>query len=83
VSTHFSNTTNTFEFTATTREPRLRIFNKRTRGFLHEAALPANAGGAPITYSVGRRQYVVVPVGGGGLASELVALALQDGREQR
>jgi quinoprotein glucose dehydrogenase len=81
LSTSFSSTTNTFEFTATTREPRLRMFNKRTGDLLHEMTLPANAGGAPITYNVGPQQYVVVPVGGGGMASELVAVA-HDGESE-
>jgi quinoprotein glucose dehydrogenase len=82
-STRFSTTTNTFEFTATTREPYLRIFNKRTGDLVQEVALPANAGGAPITYNLGSQQYVVVPVGGGGVASELVALALHCSTSER
>jgi quinoprotein glucose dehydrogenase len=70
--------TNTFEFAATTREPSLRIFDKRTGKLIHETKLPSNAGGSPMTYSIGSQQYVVVPVGGGGIPSELVALALGD-----
>jgi len=77
-STTLSDATNTFELTATTREPCLRIFNKHTGDLIQEITLPANAGGAPITYNLGSRQYLVVPVGGGGVRSELVALALHN-----
>jgi quinoprotein glucose dehydrogenase len=56
----------------------LRIFNKRNWDLVGEMTLPANTGGAPMTYNLGSQQYVVVPVGGGGVASELVALALPD-----
>jgi quinoprotein glucose dehydrogenase len=72
----FSQATNTFQFTARTREPRLSIFDKRSGQLLSETELPANAGGSPMTYSVGSRQYVVVPIGGGGVPAELIALAL-------
>ena len=30
-----------------------------------------------MTYSVGSRQFIVVPVGGGGVPAELVALAIE------
>jgi glucose dehydrogenase len=42
---------------------------------LSETELPANAGGSPITYSVGSQQFIVVPIGGGGIPAELVALS--------
>jgi quinoprotein glucose dehydrogenase len=38
--------------------------------------LPANAAGAPMTYLAEGKQYVVLPVGGGPIAEELIALAL-------
>ncbi len=76
VSPEFSEATNTFEYMATTREPRLRVFDKRTGRLISETELPANAGGSPMTYRVGSRQFIVVPVGGGGVPAELVALAL-------
>jgi glucose dehydrogenase len=73
-----------FEFTAETREARLRAFDKATGGLVGETELPANAGGAPITYRVGSRQFIVIPIGGGGVPPELVALAVEpssaDGR---
>jgi quinoprotein glucose dehydrogenase len=75
-STRLSSTTNAFEMTATIREPQLRVFEKRTGRMLSEMPLPANASGSPITYSAGSRQFIVVPVGGGGIAAELIALAV-------
>ena len=39
-------------------------------------ALPENATGALMTYVTGGKQYVVVPIGGGNLPAELVALSL-------
>jgi quinoprotein glucose dehydrogenase len=73
-----------FEFAAETREARLRAFDKATGGLVGETELPANAGGAPITYRVGSRQFIVIPIGGGGVPPELVALAVEpssaDGR---
>ena len=65
-----------FVYTAQTREPRLRAFDKQTGTQVAAVELPANAGGAPITYAIGGRQFVVVPVGGGGLPAELIALAV-------
>jgi quinoprotein glucose dehydrogenase len=67
---------NSFELFATTREPMLRAFDKKTGELLFEIELPANAGGAPMTYETGGRQFIVVPIGGGGIPAELVALAL-------
>ena len=75
----FSDATNTMEFKAITREPQVSIFNKRTGQLISKTELPANAGGSPMTYSVGSRQFIVVPVGGGGVPAELVALALGGG----
>jgi quinoprotein glucose dehydrogenase len=72
-----SQTTNAFEYTATTREPKLRLFDKRTGQLVSEIDLPANAGGSPMTYRIGSDQFIVVPVGGAGVAAELVALAVR------
>jgi quinoprotein glucose dehydrogenase len=72
----FSADSSHFVFLAQTREPRLRAFDKRTGTQIAAIALPANAGGAPMTYAISGRQYVVIPVGGGGVPAELVALAV-------
>ncbi len=61
---------------ARTQEPFLRAFDKATGALLSQIELPANAGGAPVTYRASGRQWLVVPVGGGGLPAELVGLAL-------
>ncbi len=76
ISASFSQATNAFQFTATSREPKVSVFDKRTGQLLSETALPANAGGSPMTYSVASRQFIVVPIGGGGVPAELVALTL-------
>jgi quinoprotein glucose dehydrogenase len=76
ISPRFSTTQNAFEFTAQTRAPYLSAFDKRTGQLLFELPLPANAGGSPMTFRAGSQQYVVVPVGGGGVRAELVAVSL-------
>jgi quinoprotein glucose dehydrogenase len=67
---------NSAEQFAVTREPRFRAFDKKSGDLVAEIELPANAGGSPITYEAAGRQFVVVPIGGGGIPAELVALAL-------
>jgi quinoprotein glucose dehydrogenase len=76
ISMQYSSTTNAFELMARTRTPRLTAFDKRTGQLLVERDLPANAGGSPMTLRAGGVQYIVVPVGGGGVPAELVALSL-------
>ena len=78
VSLAFSLANSAFQMTAQTREPKLSVFDKRTGHLLSETDLPANAGGSPMTYSVGSRQFIVVPIGGGGVPAELVALAIEE-----
>ena len=78
VSLAFSQASSAFQMTAQTREPKLSVFDKRTGHLLSETDLPANAGGSPMTYSVGSRQFIVVPIGGGGVPAELVALAIEE-----
>jgi quinoprotein glucose dehydrogenase len=76
IAMQYSVTTNAFELLARTRAPRLSAFDKRTGQLLVERDLPANAGGSPMTLRAGGVQYIVVPVGGGGVPAELVALSL-------
>jgi glucose dehydrogenase len=78
-SSTLSAATNTIEYKATTREPLLKVLDKGTGQLISETRLPANAGGAPMTYRAGSRQFVVVPVGGGGVPAALVAVALGGG----
>jgi glucose dehydrogenase len=64
-----------FEFTATTREPKLLAVAKDSGRLLGAIDLPANAGGSPMTYRVGNRQFIVIPVGGGGVSPQLIAFS--------
>jgi hypothetical protein len=56
--------------------PEMSVFDKRTGRLISTTELPANAGGSPVTYSLGSRQFIVVPIGGSSIPAELVALAL-------
>ncbi len=57
-------------------KPKMRAFDKKTGETLGEITLPAAAGGSPMTYLSEGRQIIIVPVGGGRVASEFVAYAL-------
>jgi quinoprotein glucose dehydrogenase len=45
--------------------------------------LPANAGGSRMTYRVRNRQFIVVPVGGGSVAPELIALSIPESADSK
>lgn len=66
----------TFTMTFRIHDPKFRAFDKATGRLLWEMDLPANASGALVTYMVGGKQYIVVPVGGSKVPAELVALSL-------
>ena len=53
-----------------------RAIDKKTGKVIHEMTLPAMATGIPMTYMMGGRQFIVVPVGAAGFPAELIALAL-------
>src|SRR3954468_14000265 len=55
--------------------PRFRAFDKATGELVWEFELPTGPAAAPMTYSYGGRQYIVIAIGG-GLDAELIALAL-------
>jgi len=57
-------------------DPHLWVYDKATGERLAEMELPANATGAPMTYMVGGKQFIVFPVGGGPLVEELIAVSL-------
>ena len=59
-------------------EPYLRAFDPVTGKLIGEILLPANASGAPVTYTVKGKQFIVIPVGGASQKAELIALALPD-----
>jgi quinoprotein glucose dehydrogenase len=58
------------------RDPHLWVYDKATGEKLAQIALPSNAGGAPMTYMAGGKQFIVFPVGGGPVVEELVAVGL-------
>jgi quinoprotein glucose dehydrogenase len=61
-----------------TKDPYLRAFDPGTGKLIGEILLPANGNGAPISYSVKGKQFIVIPVGGASQKAELIALALPD-----
>ena len=53
-----------------------RAYDKATGEVVWEMELPGGTSGAPMTYMIDGRQFIVATVGWEGMASELVALAL-------
>ena len=53
-----------------------RAIDKKTGAIVHEMALPASVTGAPMTYVIGGKQFIVMATGGRGIPAELVALAI-------
>ena len=58
------------------REPKLYAYDKATGRLVAEIPLPANAGGAPMTYMIAGKQYVAFSIGGSNVTEEVIALAL-------
>ena len=58
------------------RDAYLRAYDLASGEEIGRVELPSNAYGAPMSYTVGDRQYVVVPVGSRGRPPELLALAI-------
>jgi len=83
LTTRLSTSGRVFEFTATTREPKLLAVVKDSGRLLGAIDLPANAGGSPMTYRVGNRQFIVIPVGGGGVSPQLIALSTPESPHDR
>jgi len=65
-------------FFSAIQDPKLLAFDKATGQLLAEVDLPANAAGALMTYMVADKQYIVVPVGGAGIPSELIAVTVDE-----
>jgi quinoprotein glucose dehydrogenase len=57
-------------------DPKLSAYDKATGKVVGEVALPRNATGAPMTYILNGKQYIVVSTGGSNLPAELIALRL-------
>ena len=59
-----------------TEDPAVQVVDKASGELIAKIELPENATGALMTYLAGGRQYIVVPIGGGNLPAELIALSL-------
>jgi len=57
-------------------DPKLCAYDKATGRLIGEVALPRNATGAPMTYMLNGKQFIVVATGGSNLPAELIALSL-------
>lgn len=57
-------------------DPKLVAYDKTSGKILGEVTLPSNATGAPMTYMLNGKQFIVVATGGSNLPAELVALRL-------
>ena len=58
------------------RDPKLVAYDKTSGKVVGEVALPRNATGAPMTYMLNGKQFIVLPTGGGNLPAELIAFRL-------
>lgn len=54
----------------------LWVHDKTTGAMLAEIPIGSNAGGSPMTYMAGGRQFIAFSVGGGNVPEELIAVAL-------
>jgi len=57
-------------------DPKLYAFDKMSGKLVGEVALPRNATGAPMAYSLDGKSFIIVPTGGANLPAELIALHL-------
>jgi quinoprotein glucose dehydrogenase len=68
-------------FIASTRDERIRAFDRATGAVLWEHQLPAGGFATPITYAVGGKQFVAIAAGGARGAKPggwYVAFSLKD-----
>lgn len=67
---------NALELSTANHQPSLLAFDPVTGDRIAQISLPGNASGSPMAYLVNEQQYIVVPIGGGSLPAELIALTL-------
>jgi quinoprotein glucose dehydrogenase len=72
----FSPRRNAVEVGLQHHEAVLRAFDPHNGTLLAEVALPGNASGAPMTYMVEGKQFIVIPIGGASQPAELVGLSV-------
>ena len=61
---------------------RLRAYDKATGQEVGSVFMPSSQTGSPMTYRVGGVQYIVVAIGGGTYAAELLAFRLPESEEE-
>jgi quinoprotein glucose dehydrogenase len=69
-------------YTTTSDHPRgamLRAYDKATGKEVGAVWMPAPVSGTPMTYRVGARQFIIVPISGGNYAGEYLTFALPEG----
>ena len=64
------------EYGTKSSDPYLRAFDPNSGELTAEILLPGNATGSPMTYTVGGKQFITIPIGGASQPAELVALSL-------
>ncbi len=57
---------------------KFRAFDKTTGELISEVDLPVGATGGPMTFLIGGKQYIVVPVGGAGYGGGWICFGLKD-----
>jgi quinoprotein glucose dehydrogenase len=67
---------NALELYVENHEPLLLALDPANGDPIAQIDLPGNATGSPMTYQIGGKQYIIVPIGGASLPAELVALSL-------
>lgn len=67
---------NAFEVGLQYHEAVLRALDPNNGNLLATIALPGKASGAPMTYMVDGKQFIVIPIGGASQPAKLVALSL-------
>jgi glucose dehydrogenase len=55
----------------------LRAYDKQTGAEVGAVKMGSRVTGSPMTYQVGGRQYVAVPIGGPGYPSEMIAFRVK------
>ena len=58
------------------QDPKLCAYDKATGKVVGEVTLPRNATGAPMTYMLNGKQFILVATGGANLPAELIAMRL-------
>lgn len=67
---------NAIEVTFEEQNPYLWAFDPDNGNLISRIELPSNAQGAPVSYMVDGKQFIVIPIGGANRPAELIALSL-------